>query len=155
MIYPTPYDKPLNLAFTAPNNNDPRGEESEEKNTNQGNASSNFYLNFNVPDSDSIGTWRSKLQVATKDNYLNSWAGQSKATRTTSLLSSESCISQPEVFMESSRKEIKDIKSIFSELMTKITERISKKYSTQDQKKRRLSGCQHYHIYITPSTNQC
>ena len=59
MMDPTTDNPPpsLNLSHSEPNNDDPRGEDGENKNSDHATPSSNFAPHINLPDADSIGMW--------------------------------------------------------------------------------------------------
>ncbi len=86
----------------------------------QANAEGALAPNFNLPDTDSIGTWGSKLQEAAGNDDLNSLAGQTTTTSSSSATTAENRISQMEGFIQSQHNEMSHMKSMFNTLMQKI-----------------------------------
>ena len=77
---------------------------------------------YQLPDTDSIGTWGSKLQGAAGNDDLNSLANNTQTTSASSNTSvtTESCLSHIEGFMASTQQDMKSMQTMFTSLLQKL-----------------------------------
>ena len=77
---------------------------------------------YQLPDTDSIGTWGSKLQGAAGNDDLNSLANNTQTTSASSNTSvtTESRLSQIEGFMASTQQDMKSMQTMFTSLLQKL-----------------------------------
>jgi len=125
MMDPIPEPSPENLSCPNSSRKDKEPlvtdkEATANVNTDSSKPPGSFSPHFVLPDTDSIGTWGSKLNAVAGNNDWNSLTDSLTTTTSNTTSSTETYISQIENLIKTHHKEMADMKDMFSALMMKL-----------------------------------